>query len=118
MSAVSIEVEKPTIQASHVDTETLKLMQAMLEQRMSVEADAALLTDWEAQHEAITEELEYRLTHIVIRGDTVLVRFDRMHGGKYLAYDAENYDLGYPVGQGLDSWAARNELQSLMEGSL
>lgn len=113
-----MEVEKAAIQVAHVDTETLKLMQSTLELRVANEADAALLTDWEAQHEAITEELEYRLTHIVIQGDTVRVRFDRMHGGCVLAYDADNYDLGCPIGQGKDSWSARNELQSLMEDSL
>lgn len=118
MSAVAKEVEKPALQVSHLDTETLKLMQDTLEVRMANESDVSLLTDWEDQHEAITEELEYRLTHIVIQGDTVPVRFDRMHGGCVLAYHADNYDLGCPIGEGKDSWSARNELQSLMEDAL
>lgn len=95
-----------------IDTPTLVSMQSQLEQRMATLKGYAL-DRAEDEYDDISTELEHRLIHIVIDGETTRLKFEWC-GGECLCYDADNYDLGFPMGAGKDAWEARNELEEIM----
>lgn len=96
---------------SLISTADLRSMESQLELGLSTLKGPAL-HDCEDLHSQVQEELEYRLTHIAIRGKKVRIKFDHMNGEVW-AFEADsNYS---ECGCGSDHWAARNELEQLLE---
>jgi hypothetical protein len=106
MSAV-LEFPQP-IDVRRAKTAELRALAADYERK------ARLTPSDEAQYDAIAAEIEWRLTHIRVRGVEIRISLFRVGPCAWIAHEAD-YDIGMPLAQGCDEWDARDELQSVLE---
>jgi hypothetical protein len=96
---------------SSIDTASLIEMQLDLASRLS-KLKGLAQANAEARHDDITAELEHRLTHVQVGSLSLPVRFDWV-SGECLCYRAD-YEQPHHIGMGSDAWAARNELEEML----